>query len=290
MDDRPMTHFLMTAFTRQYKSVKLNVSLLLSTYLLLTACSIKTTEDINAQYPAYQPKAAPTAPNFKAIQDTQEKKQTFIAFIYPIAQEQNLVIHNDRAFIENLQLIYTSKATLTTDEDYRLQQLSTQYNVTYAPENPNYWPALLERINIIPPSLAVIQAALESGWGTSRFALEANNYFGQWCFKAGCGLIPNQRKKGKKHEVAIFEDVNDSVKRYMQNLNSFAAYQSLREKRRELQQTNQPITGLILAESLIKYSEKGQAYVDTVKKMIISNKIASLDTQPLPIIPAKDKK
>ncbi len=138
----------------------------------------------------------------------------------------------------------------------------------------------MRRVNVIPPSLALAQAANESGWGTSRFAREANNYFGQWCYETGCGLVPARRDKNKTHEVAAFESPKESVGRYINNLNSNRAYQSLRDIRSRLIANNEPVTGYALAAGLNRYSERGADYVSELRAMIDYNKLSQFDTNP----------
>jgi Bax protein len=129
------------------------------------------------------------------------------------------------------------------------------------------------RVNIIPPAMALAQAAKESGWGTSRFASDGNNYFGQWCYKPGCGLIPKARKTGKSHEVAVFNSAKESVQAYMHNINTHQAYDELRAIRAKLQKTGKPLSGLDLLQGLHAYSERGQIYVKELESMIQFNQL-----------------
>jgi len=99
-------------------------------------------------------------------------------------------------------------------------------------------------VDTIPPSLALAQAANESAWGTSRFARQAHNYYGQWCFEKGCGIVPDRRDANKSHEVAAFDSPRESVARYLHNLNSNSAYKSLRDIRSRLKAANKPVTGI----------------------------------------------
>jgi Bax protein len=130
---------------------------------------------------------------------------------------------------------------------------------------------LLRRINIIPSSLVLAQAANESAWGTSRFAIEANNYFGQWCYREGCGLVPTERDEGLSHEVKNFNSVVDSVKSYLHMLNSGKAYALLRNLRQQRLEEEKPLTGYELAAGLAKYSERGTAYVASIRSLIVAN-------------------
>ncbi|WP_019613111.1 glucosaminidase domain-containing protein [Psychromonas ossibalaenae] len=137
--------------------------------------------------------------------------------------------------------------------------------------------SLLQRVDILPPSLALAQAAEESGWATSRFALEGNAFFGQWDF-SGNGMKPKaQRKELGNYGVARFNSPLGSVEAYMLNLNSGSVYQPLRDLRAELRVSDQKISGYKLAGTLDKYSERGQVYAQGLQKMISYNELAKVD-------------
>jgi len=136
---------------------------------------------------------------------------------------------------------------------------------------------LLIRVDTVPPSLALAQAAVESGWGTSRFAVQANNLFGQWCYEKGCGLVPSQRNSGANHEVAKFKNVSDAVYSYTRNINTHRAYKDLRMSRAALRADDETVTGHILAEGLLRYSERGEDYVHELQAVIRINKLAPYD-------------
>ncbi|ENM5926183.1 glucosaminidase domain-containing protein, partial [Vibrio mimicus] len=134
---------------------------------------------------------------------------------------------------------------------------------------------MLHRVDVIPEALVLTQAANESAWGTSRFAREANNYFGQWCYNSGCGLVPLERAPGATHEVAKFDSVQDSILGYFMNVNRNAAYQDLREIRFQLRQKKKnPIcdeSAFAMSNGLLKYSERGEAYVQDLQAMMSAN-------------------
>ena len=136
---------------------------------------------------------------------------------------------------------------------------------------------MLNRVNVLPEALVLTQAANESAWGTSRFATEANNYFGHWCYSKGCGLVPLQRNEGSTHEVAKFSSSQESVHRYFMNLNRNKAYQDLRGIRMELANKGEDLLTLDaatkLTEGLLKYSERGTDYVTDLQAMIRHNKV-----------------
>lgn len=157
-----------------------------------------------------------------------------------------------------------------------MSQLQTEYLID-SESTDVILQSLLKRIDIIPPSLVLAQAAIESGWGTSRFAKNANNLFGQWCFSKGCGLIPKARTTGKAHEVAKFDSVNESIRSYLKNLNSFHRYEKFRTLRSKssIKDTGKGV--LTLLPGLEPYSEQGKLYIKKVSKMIKQNKLQRFD-------------
>ena len=154
-------------------------------------------------------------PDFSQYQDTTEKKAAFFSFLYP-----RIVLANSRILIERDYLdSLAAKETLTSKEYDWLAQQSERLRVDAEPGSDEQFALLRKRLDVIPPSLILAQAANESAWGTSRFATEGNNLFGQWCFSKGCGLVPLGRAEGASHEVAKFSSPYRSVRAYIQNLN-----------------------------------------------------------------------
>ena len=136
---------------------------------------------------------------------------------------------------------------------------------------------LLMRVDVVPPSLSLAQAASESGWGTSRFAAEGNSLFGQWTW--GKGLKPTEQRTSKlgDYRVAAFDSTAQAAYSYALNLNTARAYRALRLKRADLRRQNLRISGTVLAETLVNYSERGQAYVDDLKALIRENRLDDAD-------------
>ena len=129
----------------------------------------------------------------------------------------------------------------------------------------------------MPPSLALAQSANESAWGTSRFAKQGNNFYGQWCYREGCGIVPKQRNHSAKHEVAKFKNVQLSTNAYIHNINSHNAYSNLRTLRATQRKAGKVISGQALAVGLQKYSERGSEYVKEIQAMIRFNKLGQYD-------------
>jgi Bax protein len=138
---------------------------------------------------------------------------------------------------------------------------------------------LLLKIDEVPPSLVVAQAINESGWGRSRFAREANNLFGMWCYTPGCGLVPERRRANDKHEVKRYASIQDSVDEYLRNINRNKAYIELRALRAEQRQRMQPLSGEYLVQGLHRYSSIGAEYVNRIRSIILSRQLDRLDQQ-----------
>ncbi len=214
----------------------------------------------------------PAPPAFDSYSDVKQKKQAFFSYLYPMAVHSNQQILMLRKQIQSL----AGKSQLTEQESNFIASLAETYKVDAEQPIAKQIEKLLIKVDILPPSLVLAQAANESSWGTSRFATQANNFFGQWCFRRGCGLVPESRDDEATHEVAKFKSVFDSVQSYMLNLNRHPAYKELRMIRRQLKQQKQKVTGSALAEGLESYSERGEDYVAEINQMIRFNKLEQL--------------
>jgi len=207
--------------------------------------------------------------------DIHTKKTTFFATLKPLIEQENSRIAGLRREIMELrQLSHPNRIQMM-----RISTLASQYKLKAEEQvNAGFWQALLDRVDTVPLELALAQAANESAWGTSRFARDGNNYFGQWCYTKGCGLVPRQRTAGATHEVRRFDSPLASVRAYMLNINSSAAYAEFRKIRHSLRVQSQPLNAESLAFGLRSYSERGMAYVKTIRLMIRSNRelIASI--------------
>jgi Bax protein len=212
-------------------------------------------------------------PDFSQYQDTNEKKKAFFSFLYP-----RIVLANSRILIERQYLETLSrKDTLSESETSWLEKQAERLRVDEEPGSDEMFRRLRSRIDFIPPSLVLAQAANESAWGTSRFALQGNNLFGQWCFSKGCGIVPKGREEGKSHEVADFDSPYRSIRSYMQNLNRHPSYQMVRDLRREARENGRFASGNALAAGLISYSERGEEYISEIRSMITFNKLSDYD-------------
>lgn len=211
----------------------------------------------------------PPMPDFNAIDTVEGRKEAFIEYMTPIIEHQNFNILKDRRRLKKIMASISGGETPAGQDSDWLEQLAGKYGVDWLRDDPGSMAEELERrVDIIPVSLAIVQAAKESSWGRSRYAVEVNNVFGQWCFDEGCGVIPSERLPGALHKVKRFKSINDATRSYIHNLNTHERYEPLREIRWRLRLSNQPITGNALAEGLLFYSERRENYVEEVKNMI----------------------
>jgi Bax protein len=195
------------------------------------------------------------------------RKQRFIRVLLPIVLRVNRTLERQRAMLEKLARRSRRGEALSPREEHWLEVLATLYRT-----EPDNWQKLRRRIAPIPPSLAIAQAAAESGWGSSRFAREGNALFGQWSFTPGRGLKPARRGKGQTHSVMTFNRLIDSVWSYARNLNTHAAYRELRSLR-----AAGKLSGDQLAAGLESYSQQGAAYVALIRRIIAENGLGRLD-------------
>jgi len=203
-------------------------------------------------------------PEFDKIEDVEEMKKTFFNYLIPEINKKNNEIQLLRKRVIENDL---SKEELTKlYKKYRINEVSKI-------------DTLLEKIDIIPPSLVLSQAALESNWGRSRFAKFYHNYFGLWCFERGCGVIPKKRDKGDTHEVAKFSSPKKAIDYYFLSLNRNKSYEVLRKIRQDKRSKDQSISGLSLSEGLTNYAEIGYEYVDRIRRVIISNELSKYDRE-----------
>ncbi|APE06648.1 MAG: flagellar biosynthesis protein FlgJ [Aestuariibacter sp.] len=212
------------------------------------------------------------APDFTAYAAGPERKTAFFNYFTPIIVDANKQLAADRRQIQKICDKGNSDAA-------SLESYLTKYRIDDADlQQESACQLLLRRADVVPVSLALAQAANESAWGTSRFAKQGNNFFGQWCFTKGCGIVPQSRDKGKAHEVADFRSPADSVESYMMNLNRHDAYKPLRTIRQSLREKGFVISGLPLTHGLNKYSERGEEYGKELRDMITFNDLTRFDT------------
>lgn len=216
-------------------------------------------------------------PNFSTIEDISERKQAFFAFLAPKVEAENeRVLEQRERLLDLARRMRDGKRPGWLDRRW-LGSLAEEYEVPWTPdlsesERLESVAMLERRVDAVPVPLALVQAATESGWGRSRFAVEGNNLFGHWCYEPGCGLVPTRRNAGAAHEVAAFDSVSDAVSRYLHNLNTHAAYAPLRAIRARLRREGESLTAMALADGLLRYSERREDYVDEIKTVIRINR------------------
>jgi Bax protein len=211
-------------------------------------------------------------PDFASISDVKEKKKQFFAFIKPAILAENESILTLRSEVERLIAQLTLEQPFTEQEHTFVADLSKQYRVSKKFSLLRQLYELQLKVDVIPPALILVQAANESAWGTSRFARIGLNFFGVWCYKKGCGMVPSGRNVGAKHEVAAYSSVKQGVSRYLKNINTNSAYMVFRTIRGQLREQDQPLSPEILATGLIPYSERGTDYVLELTEMIRHNR------------------
>ena len=224
-------------------------------------------------------------PDFSSITNIDEKKQRFFAFLHQYIDTENQRIIKSRAALLELSGILLidadlSPTELSTREQRALDVIAAEYRLQDSGmSNAELVEELLVRVDVIPVSLALAQAATESAWGTSRFAKQGNNIFGQWCFDEGCGLIPGRRADSASHEVQAFASVEASVRAYFRNHNTNPTYEYLRELRAQMRIQGKALDPMRLAAGLTRYSERGHVYVAEVQDIMRYNDLLARDQQ-----------
>jgi len=219
-----------------------------------------------------KPVALTLLPNeLKIIENSKKRKEFFIQIILPLIIKENNIIKKDRRTLFDI----INKSNNTKLELSWLEKKYKQYGIKSRDLS-----TLKIRMDEIPVSLAIAQAAKETGWGTSRFAQEGNALFGQWTW-SGEGLKPKEAKKGADHKVMKFNILQASVRAYQRNLNTHPTYKEFRKARAELRDTKKPLDSIKLSKYLNKYAQTGNQYVEVLQKIIIQNKLKDFDDAKL---------
>ncbi len=215
------------------------------------------------------PVSLASKPDFRAIPDPGHRKQRFLEFLVPAVERVNVEVRQRRERILRIGERH-ERGTLPDADRQWLEGMAQRYRVK-ADSTDARIKALKRRVDTLPGALVIAQAAIESAWGTSRFAREGNNLFGEWCFTAGCGLVPLRRSEGATHEVRWFPSVIHSIRSYVHNLNSHPAYEEVRQRRAAARGAGRQPNAIDLAAGLEKYSERGALYVEDVRTVIRAN-------------------
>ena len=221
--------------------------------------------------------------NLNAVQQVADRKSLFIRTALPLILHRNAVVLEQRRRLQRLAGLATD--VLSPVERDWLVRLGQLYRVLRPGDGIGQLTLaaraeLLNRVDVVPVSLALAQAAAESGWGTSRFARQGNALFGQWTWDEGAGLVPTDREEGKVHAVRAFPQLASSVRAYVGNLNISQHYASFRSARAALRRTGPPNRqwGHILAGQLGAYSEEGAEYIDKIRSIIRVNNFGDFET------------
>ncbi len=207
----------------------------------------------------------------KMIESTKKRKEFFIQIVLPLILKENNNIKLDRKRLFTI----INKSNNTELEKKWLQKKYKQYGISSKDLS-----VLKIRMDEVPVSLALAQAAKETGWGTSRFAQEGNALFGQWTW-SGEGLKPKDSDKNEGHKVMKFNVLQASVRAYQRNLNTHSTYKDFREARAKLRGQGKDLDSIILAEYLDQYAETGEKYVEVLQKIIRQNNLQDFDDAKL---------
>ena len=201
-----------------------------------------------------------------------DRKKLFIKVILPLVIYENNKILEDRNYLNQI----SSEKSLSEQETVWLDKKLKEYKVKAGDIEE-----LKKRMDVIPPSLAIAQAAYETGWGTSRFAMEGNSLYGARTWKKGKGIVPNDRGEEQKFEVLSFKIIRASISSYKKNLNTHQSYNEFRKARAIQRKEKNRVFGLELSQYLNKYSEIGDVYVQRLKKIIEQNSLTDFDESVL---------
>ena len=201
------------------------------------------------------------------IKSVSRKKETFLQILLPLVVAENEAILKDKK--------YLLKILKKNQSEKNKSWINNKYK-KYKVKKKNI-DELIKKMDIVPTSIALAQAAKESGWGTSRFALEGNAIFGQWTW-SGEGIEPLEKVDGQKHKILKFPILRASVKAYINNLNSHSGYKSFRQKRLQLRDQNKNLSGLDLIHELDNYAQTGKEYTKILEKIITQNDLDEFES------------
>lgn len=214
-------------------------------------------------------------PDLTAIDQPQERVELFIGIMRPLVEQKNALLLSTRERLLQIKQTMTQAQELDYSDREQLNRLREDFFVDTDkyPSDKQAVDVLLSRVDVIPPAMVIAQAAIESGWGTSTFAQEGNNLFGEWCYQKGCGIVPKRRAASAKHEVRKFDSIEDSINSYYRNINTHNAYRSLRDLRAKIRHDESKFTARNLVAGLGKYCGRGEVYIAEVRSLISAKKL-----------------
>lgn len=220
--------------------------------------------------------------DWSGVRALERRKELFLLTTLPLVLQENERILADRRRLRALRdRIEAGGRTAPHDRTW-LERLAERYR-----GDPEDLADLVRRVDAVPVSLALAQAALESGWGTSRFAGEGNALFGHWTEEGENAMTPLRREPGRRHGVRRFATLGHSVAAYMANLNRHPAYRAFRQQRAELRRLGRRLSGVALAATLAPYSERGAEYVSVLRRILVQNALARFDSARLAARPGE---
>jgi Bax protein len=214
-----------------------------------------------------------------AVRDVKRRKSLFIRIVLPLVLAENERLYRKHLALQTVREHMRQGEALMPQTERWLAEEYDLYGVDVGDLD-----ALIKRVDAVPPSLGVAQAAIESAWGTSRFARQGNALFGQWTWKdEQAGIVPRERDAGTAHRIRAFESLRDSVRAYIHTLNSHWAYAGFRDMRARMRGEGRQgfLDGVALAAELSKYSQKEQVYVEDLRRLIRVNQLHQLDRAAL---------
>lgn len=215
--------------------------------------------------------------DLKTMMSVSARKSMFIKAMLPLILQVNDTISADRGKLLEINSQVRMGGTLSERDRSWMKDLARRHGLDKTRLNRTVLVKLLERVDVVPPSLALAQAVEESGWGTSRFAQEGNAPFGQRTFNETRGLVPLDRDADGTHAVRTYNRLIDGVHAYIDNLNTHRAYREFRKARATMRLVGTGLDSFGLAKTLMRYSERGQDYVDTLHTIMSANDLAPLD-------------
>lgn len=226
-------------------------------------------------------------PDFAQVNDVDTRKRLFFDYLESYAKAENARILALREELKVFDSVLANAYPLSPMEKRRLLAIAQEYRLEQGvgpiaelgreeideilDDEAALVATLLLRADAIPVSLVLAQAANESAWGTSRFAVDGNNLFGQWCYVQGCGFVPYERSGDASHEVRRFKTIAGAVAAYFRNLNTHPSYQHFRRMRARMREQSRALDPIQLAYGLGSYSQRGDHYVDEVQTIIQQN-------------------
>ena len=258
----------------KYKNIKKDISNDTNSSINLNDFNL---EDVilKGEIPAFNIEQIPN--DFHLTKDLKIKKEKFIYLILPSVVQENVKIRTDRKKLLKINNFLVSNKTLNKKDQKFLILLAKKYKVnTHNKHKIDVIQSLLKKVDEIPNSIVLAQAANESGWGTSRFAKEFNALFGEYTFDTTNGVVPELRDEGEKYLIKYFSSINESVGSYFKNLNTHPAYKSFRDKRDNVRKKNQELNPINLTNYLKPYA-KDKNYIKIIKSIIKTNDLLKFD-------------